>query len=218
MPHFAPRRALIVIDVQNEYVSGKCRIEYPEVSLSLANIGRAMDAAREASIPVVVVQHVLPAEAPIFALGSDGVALHPVVASRPRNVLIHKHEPSTFAGTSFASWLGQNDIDTLTVVGYMTHHCNDSTIRQAMHEGFDVELLSDASGSLSYANSAGSASARQIHHVTTVVMASAYAAVMTTTEWLTLLAGGQSAPRDNIFTSHQRALALRAAAILEEVL
>ena len=34
-----PRRALIVIDVQNEYVSGDLPIEYPDIHSSLANIG-----------------------------------------------------------------------------------------------------------------------------------------------------------------------------------
>lgn len=34
-----PRRALIVIDVQNEYVTGKLPIEYPDVRLSLRNLG-----------------------------------------------------------------------------------------------------------------------------------------------------------------------------------
>ena len=39
-----PRRALIVIDVQNEYVTGDLPIEYPDVHSSLANIGRVQDA------------------------------------------------------------------------------------------------------------------------------------------------------------------------------
>ncbi|WP_414695206.1 isochorismatase family protein, partial [Paraburkholderia sp.] len=50
-----PRRALVVIDVQNEYVSGDLLIEYPPIETSLANIGRAIDAARAAGVPVVVV-------------------------------------------------------------------------------------------------------------------------------------------------------------------
>ena len=78
-----PRRALVVIDVQNEYVSGKLRIAHPPVAQSLAQIGRAMDAARAAGIPVVFVQHGEAAGAPLFAAGSDGWALHEVVASRP---------------------------------------------------------------------------------------------------------------------------------------
>ena len=52
-----PQRALIVIDVQNEYFTGKLRIAFPPVAQSLANICRAMDAATAAGIPVAVVQH-----------------------------------------------------------------------------------------------------------------------------------------------------------------
>lgn len=55
-----PRRALIVIDVQNDYVGGELPIELPEIQSSLHNIGTVMDAARSAAIPVVVVQNILP--------------------------------------------------------------------------------------------------------------------------------------------------------------
>ncbi len=41
-----PKRALIVIDVQNEYLAdGALPISDPPIDTSLANIGRAMDAA-----------------------------------------------------------------------------------------------------------------------------------------------------------------------------
>ena len=49
-----PRRALIVIDVQNDYVGGALPIEYPDVRVSIRNIARAMDAAGAAGIPVWV--------------------------------------------------------------------------------------------------------------------------------------------------------------------
>ena len=38
-----PRRALVVVDVQNEYETGGLRIQYPPVADSLRNIGHAMD-------------------------------------------------------------------------------------------------------------------------------------------------------------------------------
>ncbi len=47
-----PRRALLVIDVQNEYVTGNLPIEYPDIRSSLANIGCAMDAAQHAGLVV----------------------------------------------------------------------------------------------------------------------------------------------------------------------
>lgn len=72
------RRALIVIDVQNEYVTGNLPIEFPDILLSLSNIGRAMDAARDAGIPIIVVQQLAPAGSPVFAPGSNGWELHEV--------------------------------------------------------------------------------------------------------------------------------------------
>lgn len=124
-----------------------------------------------------------------------------------RDHLIVKTLPSVFAKTDFDQWLKHNDIDTLTVIGYMTHNCNDSTAREAMHAGFSVEFLPDAAGSLPYRNRAGSASAEEIHRVVSVVMQSAYAAVMSTDEWIELLEGGGSAERDNIYESNRRAIA-----------
>ena len=70
----SPKRALIVIDVQNEYFTGNLRIEYPDVRQSLDNICQAMDAAHAAGIPVVVVQHLFPEGFPVFARGSQGAS------------------------------------------------------------------------------------------------------------------------------------------------
>ena len=205
----APKRALIVIDVQNEYFSGNLRIEYPPVGDSLPNILRAMDAAHAAGIPVVVVRHLAPAGAPIFAPGSHGVELHPQVAERPRDLLLDKSKASALSGTGLGDWLRERDVDTLTLVGYMTHNCDDSTARQAAHEGWQVEFLDDASGSLPYANSAGAATAEEIHRVFSVVLHSSFAAVASTADWLAAVASGKALERDNIYASNQRAINAR---------
>src|SRR5258708_34011897 len=146
-----PRRALIVIDVQNEYVTGDLPIEYPPVQTSLANIGRAMDAAHAASVPVIVVQNLAPATSPLFARGSDGAELHPVVASRERDHFVTKSLPSAFPETDLADWLAQHGVDTLTVTGYMTHNCDAATINYALHAGLTVDIPADASGPVPYA-------------------------------------------------------------------
>jgi nicotinamidase-related amidase len=200
-----PRRALIVIDVQNEYVTGNLPIEFPDIHLSLSNIGKAMDAAKETGIPIIVVQQFAPAESPIFAQGSEGWELHDVVRSRTWNHYFEKKLPSAFAGTNLAEWLIEHQIDTLTVVGYMTHNCNDSTIKHAFHAGLTVEFLSDAAGSLPYINKAGSASAEEIHRTFSIVMQARFAAVMNTEEWMALLRTNNAAERDSIFNSNQRA-------------
>ncbi len=207
-----PRRALIVIDVQNEYVSGDLPIEYPEVQSSLANVGRAMDAAQAAGIPVVVVQHFAPAGSPIFARGSVGAELHPVVSSRARDHYVEKSLPSAFTGTDLADWLAARQIDTLTVIGYMTHNCDASTINHAVHSGLTVEFLHDASGSVPYENSAGFASAQDIHRVFSVVLQSHFAAVASTDVWIAAVTSGAPLERGNIYASNQKARATRAAA------
>ena len=204
-----PKRALIVIDVQNEYFNGNLRIEYPDVQQSLANICSAMDAAQAAGIPVIVVQHVLPEGAPVFARGSEGADLHRQIAVRQRDHLVEKSMASALAGTDLGTWLRERGVDTLTVVGYMTHNCDDATVRQAAHEGWKVELLHDAAGSLPYANALGCASAEEIHRVFTVVMHTGFAAVVSTKEWLQAINNGASLSADNVYSSNQRALASR---------
>lgn len=201
-----PKRALIVIDVQNEYVTGNLRIEYPPIEQSMANIGRAMDAATAAGIPVIVIQHLTPEGAPIFATGSHNAELHPLVADRPRDHFIQKQMASSFAGTDLAAYLKQHEIDTISVIGYMTHNCDDSTVRQAHHEGWNVELLHDAAGSPPYRNAMGSASAEEIHRVFTVVMHTGFAAVLSTDDWLRALETGEVPQPDNIYLSNQRAI------------
>jgi nicotinamidase-related amidase len=201
-----PRRALIVIDVQQEYFAGGgLPIEHPPVERSLPQILRAMDAARDARVPVVVVQHDAAAGAPVFVPGSALWQLHPEVAARPHELLVRKHQPSALAGTPLAPWLREHGIDTLTIAGYMTHNCDASTVFEAFHAGFGVEVLSDASGALPYRNDAGAASAEEIHRVFSVVFHSNFAAVATTGAWIDALRTGQALPRDNVVASNRRA-------------
>ncbi len=199
------RRALIVIDVQNEYVDGNLLIEHPPITSSLGAIGKAMDTAREFDVPVVVVQNTAPPGAPIFDKGSHGWELHEVVKQRPFDHYIEKKLPSAYAGTDLAAWLAHNDVGTLTVCGYMTHNCVDSTVKHALHSGTAVEVLHDAIGAVPYRNKAGAATAEEIHRAFCVVMQSRFAAVASVDEWRSALASGQALERDSIYGSNQRA-------------
>lgn len=206
-----PRRALIVIDVQNDYDGGNLAIKHPPFRDSVVNVARAMDAAAAAGVKVVVVKQMAPETSPIFAKGSHGGELHSEIAKRKRDHYVEKSLPSAFAGTDLEAWLRANAIDTTTVVGYMTHNCDLSTIIHAAHVGFAVEFLSDATGSVPYANSAGYASAEEIHRVVTIILQSRFAAVLDTAEWIDGLKTGALPKRDTIYASNQRALARNAA-------
>ena len=177
------KRAVMVIDVQNEYFTGLLPVSYPEDSLN--NILKVMDGAAEHGIPVVVIQHSAPQEnSPVFNRSGPGWELLPEVASRPRDLLIEKHLPGSFTGTPLAEWLEANGVDTLVITGYMTQMCCDTTSRQAVHRGYQVEFLSDATGTLAIENEAGKVSAEELHRAILVTQAMRFAKVMTTEDWL----------------------------------
>lgn len=205
------RRALLVIDVQNDYIDGPFRITYPAVNDSLPKIAAAMDAATAHGIPVVVVQHSSTMDSPIFRPGSHGWENHPTVASRPSQLQIEKKLASALAGTGLDDWLREREIDTLTLVGYMTHNCIDSTARDAAHRGYQVEVLSDATGSLPYAHERGQADGQTLHQATLTVLHTAFALVLPQAEWQAALEGAPLPARSNVFSANQAALALQLA-------
>lgn len=201
----SPRRALVVIDVQNEYFEGGgLPIEHPPIAQTLPNIARAMDAAKASGVPVVVVQHTAGRGAPIFDKGSERSQLHPEIARRGHDLHLEKSMASVFSNPGFAEWLARERIDTLAITGYMTHNCDASTIFEAAHRGLKVEWLHDASGSLPYENAAGRASAEEIHRVFGVVFHSNFAAVTSTQAWIDALKDGVALALDNVLMSNRR--------------
>lgn len=155
-------RALLVIDVQREYFEGAFPIRHPVGHLEA--ILDMMDAANKAKIPTVVIRHHQPdPESPVFRKGSDLWQLHDEVESRPREVLIDKQLPGSFTNTPLDQFLRENRVDTVSIVGYMTQVCCDTTARQAFHRGYNVEFLRDATGTLDVQNKAGAVTAEQLH-------------------------------------------------------
>ena len=187
------KRALIVIDVQNEYFDGALPISHPPPQVSLANIARAMDAATAAGIPVIVVQHGDDdPESPIFRKGSPAWELRPEIGRRSRDQLVEKTFPGSFTETPLGGILESAGVETVAIAGYMTHMCVDTTSRQAAHRGYAVEILSDATGTLSLENSGGTASGEELHRATLVAQGQFFADVVTTDEWLDRLTGGEA--------------------------
>ena len=207
------RRALIVIDVQNDYDrGGNLEIEYPPFAETLPNVARAMDEAAANNVKVMVIKMLGAPTGKVFRPGTPGADLHPEIARRARDHYIEKTLPSAFTGTDLEYWLRSRGIETVTVAGYMSHNCDMSTVVHALHMGFAVEFLSDAAGSLSYSNRAGEATAEEIHRVMSVVFQSRFAAVMTTAEWANHLKAGTAPERDTPYASWQRAVTAREAA------
>ena len=179
-------RALIVIDVQNEYFTGKVPVVGSADSLD--KIIKAVDISNSKDIPVIIIQHsALAPDSKTFRKGTSEWELHPAIAGRSYAELIEKNLPGSFSNTRLEKWLRDNSIDTVTICGYMTHMCCDTTARQAMHLGFQVEFLSDATGTISLSNYAGDISADGLQRAILAVQAARFSKVMTTGEWIKLI-------------------------------
>ncbi|KRB75894.1 isochorismatase [Nocardioides sp. Root190] len=198
-----PRRALIVIDVQQEYFDGILQIQAPSREQSLANIAKAIEVATSQALPVVVVQHQTPKGAPVFAEGSHSWSLRPEVEelAQPTWKRVVKHKASVFADTDVASWLAEQQVDTITIVGYMTNNCDLGTVFGAEELGLSAEILSDATGAIDLANEAGKVSAEELHATLMVLLQSNLAGVASTEDWIAAVHSGTALTKSDLGTS-----------------
>jgi nicotinamidase-related amidase len=197
------RRALIVIDVQQEYFSGPLEIQYPPHAESLPQIARAIDAATAAGIPVVAVQHTAGEDAPVFNPTRQGFQLHPEVASRRTGEWksVVKQYGTVFAGTDLLAWLRERDIDTITLVGYMSNNCVLASAAEAETHGLAAEVLSDATGAINIRNEAGHADAKTVHTTLMALLNSNFASVADTATWSDAVTAGLPLPKSDLGTS-----------------
>ncbi|KFL33735.1 MULTISPECIES: cysteine hydrolase family protein [unclassified Sulfurospirillum] len=181
------KRALIVVDVQNEYFEGGALpISYPPNSFE--NIKTAIAEAQKVGEMIVFVQHTsLKENAGAFVRGSHLWEFHDAIKAIKPDLYIEKNHASSFVGTDLNYRLRALGIDTVSIIGYMTQNCCDATARDASQLGYNVEFLSDANGTLDFENTAGSVSAEALHRSFLVAQAFGFSRVLTLNEWIPLL-------------------------------
>jgi nicotinamidase-related amidase len=176
-------RALLVIDVQREYFEGALPISHPAGHLE--RILEVMDFASAHKVPTAVIRHQqADPNSPIFCKGSDMWQLHLEVEDRPRDILIDKQWPGSFTNTELQEWLESVEAKTVSIAGYMTQMCCDTTARQAFHKGYKVEFLRDATGTLTVENEAGKATAEELHQSILVAQQMFISEVITNDAWM----------------------------------
>lgn len=177
------KRALLVVDVQNEYFTGKMPVTYPEGSFE--NILKAVDAANRNKIAVILIRHEAPQkDASAFVKDSWGWDIHEELLKKEHLCILDKNLPGSFTNTGLEDLLKEMDIDTIVICGYMTQMCCDTTARQAVHLGFAVEFLSDATGTMDVSNYAGNITAENLHKAILVTQAMRFSRVISTDDWL----------------------------------
>jgi nicotinamidase-related amidase len=129
--------ALLVIDMQAILFDP----EPPEAEEVVARINALAARARLAGAPVVWVQH----EAASGDLVADtpGWQLHPGLVTAPSDVFLRKTMSDSFLRTNLHELLAERDVRHVTVCGYSSEFCVDSTVRGAASRGYAVTLAAD---------------------------------------------------------------------------
>lgn len=163
-------RALIVVDVQNDFCEGGSLAVAGGADVAAAITDLVGDAAGSVYRHVVATRdrHIEPgdhfAERPDFVdswpphcvAGTEGVGFHPnfapAVASGSIDAVFDKgayqaaysgFEGSDENGVSLADWLRAHGVEEVDVVGIATDHCVRATALDAAAEGFRTHVLLD---------------------------------------------------------------------------
>lgn len=155
---FGERPAVIVVDVCEAYLDPTSPL-YAAVEDVVEAVGRVVDAARLAAIPVIFTRVVyqpggadggifyrkVPA-LKIFEAGSPAGEFPDRVRPRDGDVVVVKQYASAFFGTSLAATLTAKAVDTTIITGLTTSGCVRATALDAMQSGFIPIVVRDAVG------------------------------------------------------------------------
>jgi nicotinamidase-related amidase len=137
-------KALIIIDIQNDYFQGgACELVNPmEASLKAKEV---LEYFRKKDIPIFHIQHInIRKGATFFLPNTKGVQIHENVKPLENEIIIEKNFPNSFLETNLESELEKQNIKELVICGMMSHMCIDSTARAAFDLGFDCTIAHDA--------------------------------------------------------------------------
>lgn len=157
--------ALLVIDMQRDFVEAGRPMEVPMARERLPQMRELIDCARIAKVPIIYTQHVLFDQFNVSPLeasnnprlltegmrdGTDGIEVVPQLDPQPTDHYVKKHRYDAFYNTNLEILLhtlrGYRMIDTVVIAGTLTEVCCESTARSAFMRDFKVVFAQDATG------------------------------------------------------------------------
>ena len=155
----SPKRALIVVDVQNDFCPGGS-LAVPDGDAVVAPLNALIDEFLERGDLVVKSRDWHPATTKHFkdfggiwpvhcVQETEGAAFHRELRDDPRMIVISKgmgdeNSYSAFDGTELASMLRERGVEEVWVGGLATDYCVRNTVLDALAEGFRVRAVSEA--------------------------------------------------------------------------
>ncbi len=177
-------RALIVIDVQNDYFAGgACELDHPVETAEV--IGKLIRGFRERKQPVIYIQHVADKTSGAMAEGSFGVQIHESVAPMEGEPVLIKHVPNSFHETGLKELLQEKGIKELVICGMMSHMCVDTTTRAGFDLGFAITVAQDACTTMPLTWNGVTVPASTVHQVSMAALADWFAKVESAKQVLT---------------------------------
>jgi len=129
--------SLVLIDLQNEYLSGP--IALPDAAHAVGNAARLLAAARAAGAPVFHIAHKGKAGS-LFDREAPRGQIVSALTPQPGEAVIEKALPNSFAGTDLQARLVATGRKNIIIAGLMTHMCVSSTARAALDLGFRITI------------------------------------------------------------------------------
>lgn len=179
-----PKRALVLIDVQNDYFPGG-KWTLSGIEAAADNAAGLLEAARAAGDLVVHVRHEFPnADAPFFAPGSPGAQIHPKVRNLEGEPVILKHHVNPFLETDLRALLDRHGIEEVVICGAMSHVCVDAGTRAASDLGYRCVVVHDACAARDQEFEGAVVPAAQVHAAFMAALRFGYAKLVSTDEYL----------------------------------
>lgn len=178
------KRALVLIDVQNDYFpGGKWPLDGIEAAAD--NAAQLLTAARAAGDLVVHVRHEFPtADGPFFAPGSEGAQIHERVRGLPNEPVVLKHHVNAFRETDLKDMLDRHGVEEVVICGAMSHMCVDAGTRAASDLGYKCIVVHDACATRDQEFEGTVVPAADVHAAFMAALGFGYAKLISTQEYL----------------------------------
>ncbi|MBZ9566367.1 isochorismatase family protein [Modicisalibacter tunisiensis] len=191
------RTALLVIDMENDFVHPEAPMCVPMATDAVPNIRKLIDKCRESGAAVIYTTHVHGRGRGDMGLMSSfwppindqealvdntpGIEIYPDLEPQDGELVIKKHRYSAFYNTDLEIQLRNRGIDTLIITGTVTNMCCESTARDAQFRDYKVIFVSDATGTMDHPDlGAGAMSAEEVQKATLTSLSFCIAEVAST--------------------------------------
>jgi nicotinamidase-related amidase len=179
-----PKRALVLIDIQNDYFPGG-KWALSGIEAAADNPAQVLAAARAAGDLVVHVRHEFPtADAPFFTPGSEGAQIHPKARGLEGEPVVLKRHVNAFRETDLKAILDRHGIEEVVMCGAMSHMCVDAGTRAASDLGYRCVVVHDACATRDQEFEGVVVPAAEVHAAFMAALRFGYAKLVTTEEYL----------------------------------